>query len=83
MIYAHVYDAAGRCDMSYVHRRKFCRTTGRARVRTFGTGLQPAHSLRPCWGGHEKGLDWVRRQTVSRLSRVGHEHCRVQKGWIF
>jgi len=27
-------------------------------------------------GGHGRGLDWVRSQT---LSKVGHENCRVRK----
>ena len=28
------------------------------------SGVQPSHSQRPCWGGHGRGLDWVRSQTV-------------------
>ena len=35
-----------------------------------GLGYNPAHSQRPCWGGHGRGLDRVRSQTLSRLSKL-------------
>jgi len=42
-----------------VHGRKLGKNIGRAQVRASGTrvGLQPAHSQKPCWGGHRRGLD--------------------------
>ena len=35
-----------------------------------GLGYNHAHSQRPCRGGHGRGVDWIRSQTLSRLSRV-------------
>ena len=33
-----------------------------------GLGYNPAHSQRPCLGGHGRGLDRVWSRTLSRLS---------------
>ena len=68
----------------YEYMCTLCENIGWTRVRAPGTYYyyyyNPTGSQRPYLGGHGRGLDWVRSQTVSRLSRMGHEECRVGKG---
>ena len=40
-----------------VHGRKLGKNIERAQVRASGTRVQPAHSQKPCCGGHRRGLD--------------------------
>jgi len=52
----------------HIHTRKLGKNIGTSSVRASGTG--------PCWGGHGRGLNWVRSHSIEwGMKIVGYENA--------